>query len=70
MNNRMTRIDFFFLFALLVFLILVDLFDLTTYLFKLPYVTLLGFYLIGKYARSLELKQETKSRGSEGLGNG
>lgn len=49
-------VDIYFIVLLAVLLILSNLFGLDKFLFKFPYITLLAFYFIGKFARNYELK--------------
>ena len=62
MKIRQVIVDIIFMVALAVFLVVCILLDIQEYLFKLPYVTLLVFYFIGKWARNYELKRLNKSR--------
>jgi hypothetical protein len=55
-NNRRSIVDLYFLVALAVILIISYFAGLDKFLFKLPYITLMAFYFIGKFARDYEIK--------------
>lgn len=56
LKTKISVVDIYFIFLLMVFLIILVLLNVMDFLYKLPYVTFLAFYYIGKYARDYEIK--------------
>lgn len=59
-QKRVIVVDMVFMVALLVLLVGSLLLNLDRFLFRLPFVTLLLFYYIGKWARSYEIKLQNR----------
>jgi len=55
-KKRISVVDIYFILLLAIFLVILLFLHMIDFLFKLPYVTLLAFYYVGKYARDLELR--------------
>ena len=55
-KNKRSIVDFYFLIFLAIILVFSTFLGLNKFLFKLPYITLMFFYFIGKWARNYEIK--------------
>ena len=66
--KRLSRVDVVFILALAVVLVLAQQLGGWKYLFKLPFMTLLITYYIGKWARNWELSSRRATSGEAGAG--